>query len=1646
MKQIVSGGIMTSQPQSASVTLTSTSNETVLSQDQKTLYVAGKDGKLSVIDVETGALKAGWTVGTNLGGLDISLDGRYAVIAERTPISTTIGQYGERTYQIGVHRVDLATGEVRTFVTTPNYYDYTFFDVAVLSNGKVLLTQSFQGSGWVTLKTLDIATGAIATLPGSYTQDSIISVSDDRTKVLVAESNISSAPVNMFTVQGDTLVATAHNGSQGYNRGVQAISADGSLVANYVYGAGVLVFDGNLKYTYNLSNTYPDLQSSTGLQGLTFSKDNSILYVVNGDKDTILAISTSDWSTVATYATGVSLAGTYRTGAFGDNLHVTDNGEYLILTHEGGVQRIDTTLRNGTDVADALTGDAGINKLYGLDGNDVLSGLGGNDKLYGGDGNDTLIGGAGDDLLDGGAGADRASYAGTFRSYAAEASAGSLVLHGGAAEARDTLTGVEAVTFVDGVYVVDADSVGAQVTRLYDTVLQRGADPVGLEYWLDRIQDQGATLNTVATDFLNSAEFQAATGTLSNAAFVDYVYQQALGRGADPAGGSFWTARLDSGLSRSSMLIDFSESAEHRTITADQVGKGYFDTNDTYQAVALLYDSFTGRLPDAGGLTFWSEQVKTGARSLAQVSNEFAASAEFTAAIAGKTSGQLVDFMYQNTLDRGPDAAGRAFWVDQLDKGLTKGALLFEFSQSAEHFALKAADIIDGIRVADGGSAAATASAVRPSAISSELLVANSSTAPTDPENGPVDTSNPILTSLTLPTNVDVTKGGQYVGFTVGASDVGQGVDHVTLALDHSYRSDYGNTSYINFYDSSDSFSDGISSTRSYFDPATSAGTYKVTGAYVYDKAGNNTYYNEYQLTALGIKNEFTVISNSQADTVNPILTSLTLPTTIDVTKGGQYATFKVGASDIGQGVDHVTLALDHAYRSDYGNTSYINFYDSSDSFSDGVSLTQSYFDQATTAGTYKITGAYVFDKAGNSTYYNENQLTSLGIDNRFTVSSNTVADTTGPVLTSLTLPTNIDVTRGGQYVGFTVGASDAGQGVDHVTLALDHSYRSDYGNTSYINLYDSSDSFSDGVSSTQSYFDSSTAAGTYKVTGAYVFDKAGNNTYYNENQLIALGYNTAFTVTDKNLAPTATILAPSILSEDGLSGALSITLLNIRQASGTVSVSFDAAQSTATNGSDVSVPNYSGSYSVSLSPSGNYTLDLPSIAVIADSLKEGTETITVTIRASGQIFDTGTDTKTILIKLIDSGQTGTANADTLTGTDFADDISGFAGNDILKGGLGNDHIDGGTGIDTAVFASLYHASAITGAAAGGQYVVDGADGHDVLTGIERFAFADGVYVVDADSVGAQVTRLYDTVLQRGADPIGLEYWLDRIQDQGATLNTVATDFLNSAEFQAATGTLSNAAFVDYVYQQALGRGADPAGGSFWTAQLNGGLSRSSMLIDFSESAEHRTLTADQVGKGYFDTDDTYQAVALLYDSFTGRLPDAGGLTFWSEQVKMGARTLAQVSNEFAASAEFTSAIASKTSGQLVDFMYQNTLDRGADAAGRAFWVDQLDKGLTKGALLFEFSQSAEHFALKAADIIDGIRIGGGASASAAATTVAQADSVFDDGATTSAVRPSAFVDPSATDATQAVDHAAWNRAAWLDMSHHALAEMHVSV
>ena len=85
----------------------------------------------------------------------------------------------------------------------------------------------------------------------------------------------------------------------------------------------------------------------------------------------------------------------------------------------------------------------------------------------------------------------------------------------------------------------------------------------------------------------------------------------------------------------------------------------------------------------------------------------------------------------------------------------------------------------------------------------------------------------------------------------------------------------------------------------------------------------------------------------------------------------------------------------------------------------------------------------------------------------------------------------------------------------------------------------------------------------------------------------------------------------------------------------------------------------------------------------------------------------------------------GSDAIDRLIGTDGQDRLIGLGGDDVLTGGRGNDYLDGGDGWDEAVFSGSADSYKIF--AENGVYHVRGADGSDMLTGIELLRFDDRV-------------------------------------------------------------------------------------------------------------------------------------------------------------------------------------------------------------------------------------------------------------------------------------------------------------------------------
>jgi hypothetical protein len=111
----------------------------------------------------------------------------------------------------------------------------------------------------------------------------------------------------------------------------------------------------------------------------------------------------------------------------------------------------------------------------------------------------------------------------------------------------------------------------ARLVRLYLAYFNRPPDPSGFAYW-QRQLDAGKGLINAAKKFAESSEFKTKYGTLSNADFIELVYQNVLGRASDSTGKQFWLTRLDNKTkNRGDVMINFSESSENVTKKTNHV-------------------------------------------------------------------------------------------------------------------------------------------------------------------------------------------------------------------------------------------------------------------------------------------------------------------------------------------------------------------------------------------------------------------------------------------------------------------------------------------------------------------------------------------------------------------------------------------------------------------------------------------------------------------------------------------------------------------------------------------------------------------------------------------------------------------------------------------------------------------------------------------------------------------------------------------------------------------------------------------------------------------------------------------------------------------------------------------------------------------
>ena len=93
-------------------------------------------------------------------------------------------------------------------------------------------------------------------------------------------------------------------------------------------------------------------------------------------------------------------------------------------------------------------------------------------------------------------------------------------------------------------------------------------------------------------------------------------------------------------------------------------------STNTIANLQSLYVAYFNRPADPAGLAFWKSAVDEQGVSLDEVAKSFASAAEYKDVYAGMSNGEVVSAVYQNLFGRAAEPAGKAFWVDALDKGV----------------------------------------------------------------------------------------------------------------------------------------------------------------------------------------------------------------------------------------------------------------------------------------------------------------------------------------------------------------------------------------------------------------------------------------------------------------------------------------------------------------------------------------------------------------------------------------------------------------------------------------------------------------------------------------------------------------------------------------------------------------------------------------------------------------------------------------------------------------------------------------------------------------------------------------------------------------------------------------------------------------
>lgn len=211
------------------------------------------------------------------------------------------------------------------------------------------------------------------------------------------------------------------------------------------------------------------------------------------------------------------------------------------------------------------------------------------------------------------------------------------------------------------------------ISQFYEGFYKREVDEDGLDYWATQIIDNKISIADMIVNFINAEEFKAINN--NNEEYVNSLYRALLGRDADLEGLRFWTDELNSGQSIKYVLFHIFNDSEFQSklnkISVSNRGNIKLELDDNRgrvnNLINQLYKGFYGREVDEDGKNYWSSQIISGGRSIANILEHFINSDEFKN--KNYSSKEYITSVYMALFDREIDEDGLNYWMSLLERG-----------------------------------------------------------------------------------------------------------------------------------------------------------------------------------------------------------------------------------------------------------------------------------------------------------------------------------------------------------------------------------------------------------------------------------------------------------------------------------------------------------------------------------------------------------------------------------------------------------------------------------------------------------------------------------------------------------------------------------------------------------------------------------------------------------------------------------------------------------------------------------------------------------------------------------------------------------------------------------------------------------------